>query len=139
MIYALASAATDPLEMLSRSRRNLPVPLAASFPRAKRPGETRSYASGILLTYRLHPISHARNIANRNGRASARVRARLHLHTGRIVPFRVQRISLVLAAAPEGPREAVCYRAEVQQGIPRCVTIATFGIKPRTDREAGVN
>lgn len=41
---------------------------------------------GALLTYRLPPISYTRNIADHNGRA----RAKLHLHTGRIVPFSVR-------------------------------------------------
>lgn len=58
------------------------------FPRAERAtGLAREgYVSvrEALLTYRLPPISYTRNIADHNGRA----RAKLHLHTGRIVPFR---------------------------------------------------
>ncbi|TGZ50467.1 hypothetical protein DBV15_04227 [Temnothorax longispinosus] len=63
MIYALASVATDPL-----GDAILPAEESPSRPREKH-GSTRS--SEALLTYRLPPISHTRNIANRNGRVSA--------------------------------------------------------------------
>ncbi|KYQ56207.1 hypothetical protein ALC60_04821, partial [Trachymyrmex zeteki] len=42
-----------------------------------RKGRPRGTHGRALLTYRLPPISHTRNIANRNGRASARKAASL--------------------------------------------------------------
>lgn len=89
MIYAPASAATDPLSRcyLARRGRSFFPPLTVSlysfshsfgplrlFLRAERPASKRRALTRLrpaaLLTYRLPPISHTRNIANRNGRAS---------------------------------------------------------------------
>jgi len=121
MIYALASAATDPLEMLSREGVP-PAPLSASFPWAKRPasGETRSYPSRALLTYRLPPISHTRNIANRT-RECERERNCICIRGGLSrSAYKESRSSLVgrrrlaaFAAAPSGPQETARYHARV--------------------------
>lgn len=81
--------------MLSRTQKSLSLcpsffsfsfslsfSLSQSFPRlllqAERPASKRvlHVRSAALLTYRLPPISYTRNIANRNGRASERARAR---------------------------------------------------------------
>lgn len=102
MIYAPASAATDPLEMLSRSRGGTPLGLSCPPPPSSPHGPPDTFSLGrkdrpasrgirvrpreALLTYRLPPISYSRNIADHNGRA----RAKLHLHTGRIVPFSIR-------------------------------------------------
>lgn len=90
------------LEMLSRPRKSLTqcscLSLPLSLGRKGRPREKHvPSCSGpylhidclLFLTPEILPIV-----------ADARVRAKLHLHTGRIVPFRVQRISLVLGGTP---------------------------------------
>lgn len=153
MIYALASAATDPLEMLSRSRRSPPLSLSlplslplSSFPLSPS-GEKAGLGRNTALCVRPRPYLHidclpflTPEILPIVTDASARecerdcicIRGGLSRSACKEPRPSLARFRFAaFAAAPAGPRKAARYHAGVQQGILRCVTTATIRIRSR--------
>lgn len=144
MIYALASVATDPFEMLSRSRKSPPFrprPLSRPLSPSSEKADLKRRNTVLLVRPYLHidciPFL-TPEILPIVTDARARVRAKLHLHTGRIVPFRVQRISLVLGGTrplPPLPKDLEKRFVITRRCSKEFCVASRFGMKPRTDRQ----